>query len=186
MKRTILAGALALVSGVTGLMAQQKQPQPKSQKEVEALQAMFGAQDPDARIKAAEELLTKFADTEFKSVAMYLLAASYEQKNDFPKMTVWAEKTLEADPKNFATMMMLASGIVKNAKEHDLDLEEKLGRAEKYTKSAVEILAFAGVFAVVFAFTGSPFVLGGALGCTFLSAQHWKFARRQAARPQAI
>jgi len=38
MKRMILAGALALVSGVTGLMAQQKQPQPKSPKEVEALQ----------------------------------------------------------------------------------------------------------------------------------------------------
>jgi tetratricopeptide (TPR) repeat protein len=143
MKRMILAGALALVSGVTGLMAQQKQPQPKSPKEVEALQAMFGAQDPDSRIKAGEEVLTKFADTEFKSTAMYLIAASYEQKNDFPKMAVWAEKTIEVDPKNYAAMLMLAGGIVKNAKEHDLDLEEKLGRSEKYAKTAVDLIGAA-------------------------------------------
>jgi hypothetical protein len=50
--------------------------------------------------------------------------------------------------------------------------------------SAVELLTFAGLFAVVFAFTGSPFVFGGVLSCMLLSAQHWRFARRQAARTQ--
>ena len=63
MNRLIVGGILALVTGTSGLMAQ-KQPTPKSQKEVEALQAMFNAQDPDTRIKAAEDLLTKFADTQ--------------------------------------------------------------------------------------------------------------------------
>src|SRR5437762_14073469 len=118
MKRLILAGALALLVGVTGLVAQ-KPPQPKSQKEVEALQAMFSAQDPDSRIKAANEVLTKFADTEFKAIAMYLTAASYEQKNDFEKMAVWAEKTLEVDPKNYGAMLMLAGGLAKHSQEHD-------------------------------------------------------------------
>src|SRR5215831_21356729 len=117
MKRSILAGVLALVSGVTGLMAQK----PKSQKEVEAIQAMFGAQDPDARIKAADALMTKFADTEFKSLAMYLTAASYEQKNDFEKMVFWCERTLQADAKNYPCMLMLAGGIAKRARENDLD-----------------------------------------------------------------
>ena len=100
MKRMILAGVLALSVSMTGLMAQKK-ARPKSQKEVEAMKAMFNAQDPDARIKAAEDLLTKFADTEFKSIAMYLMAASYEEKNDYEKMVVWGERTLEEDPKNF-------------------------------------------------------------------------------------
>jgi lipopolysaccharide biosynthesis regulator YciM len=138
----ILAGALALLASAAGLMAQ-KQPQPKSQKEVEALQAMFGAQDPDARIKAANEVLTKFADTEFKGIAMYLTAASYEQKNDFEKMAVWAEKTLEVDPKNYGAMIMLAGGIAKHSQEHDLDLEEKLTRSEKYAKSAIDTIGAA-------------------------------------------
>jgi tetratricopeptide (TPR) repeat protein len=140
MKTLFLAGLLALVSGLTGLVAQQKQPAPKSEKEVEALQAMFQAQDPDSRIKAAESLITKFADTEFKAVALYMIAASYEQKNDFEMMMIYAERTLEADPKNYASMLMLATGLAKRAREHDLDLEEKLTRSDKYAKSALETL----------------------------------------------
>ena len=139
MNRLLLAGALTLVFVMTGLMAQ-KQPQPKSQKEVEAIQAMFGAQDPDARIKAADALMTKFADTEFKSLAMYLTAASYEQKNDFEKMVFWCERTLQADTKNYPCMLMLAGGIAKRARENDLDLTEKLTRSDGYAKSALEAL----------------------------------------------
>jgi tetratricopeptide (TPR) repeat protein len=135
MKRFLLAGIL----GLTVLIAQ-KQPTPKSQKEVEAINAMFTAQDPDARIKAADDLMTKFADTEFKTLAMFLTAESYERKGDFEKMTVWCEKTLEADPKNYSCMLMLAGGIAKRARENDLDLNEKLDRSDKYAKSALEAL----------------------------------------------
>ena len=142
MKRMILAGVLAL-SVCTGLMAQKKGPAPKSQKELEALQAMFNAQNPDARIKAAEELLNKFADTEFKSVATYLLAASYDEKGDWEKTVFWAERTLQDDPKNFQSLLILAGGIPKRSKEHDLDLEEKLARSETYAKKALEAIAAA-------------------------------------------
>jgi len=141
MKRMILAGVLALSVSVTGLMAQKKPPAPKSQKEAEALQAMFTAQSADARIKAAEEVLNKFADSEYKTVATYLLAASYEEKGDWDKVVFWSERTLQDDPKNFQALLMLASGIPKHAQEHDLDLEEKLARADKYAKSAMETLA---------------------------------------------
>jgi tetratricopeptide (TPR) repeat protein len=139
MKRYVIAGLLALVSGAAGLLAQ-KQPQAKSQKEVDAINAMFKAQSPDERIKAADFLLTKFADTEFKSLAMYLTAASYEQKNDFEKMVVWCEKTIENDPKNYACMLMISGGIVKRARENDLDLNEKLTQSDKYAKAALEAL----------------------------------------------
>ena len=136
MKRFLLAGAL----GLTLLMAQ-KQPTPKSQKEVDAINAMFqAAQDPDARIKAADFLMTKFADTEFKPLAMFLTAEAYERKGDFEKMTVWCEKTLEVDPKNYSCMLMLSGGIAKRARENDLDLNEKLDRSDKYAKAALEAL----------------------------------------------
>jgi len=44
--------------------------------------------------------------------------------------------------------------------------------------SALEIFAFAGLFAVTFLFTGSPFVLGGALSCAVLAIQHLRLARK--------
>jgi hypothetical protein len=34
------------------------------------------------------------------------------------------------------------------------------------------------MFAILFAFTGRSFVLGGAFACLVLSAQHWFLARR--------
>jgi len=116
------------------------QPKPKSQKEVDALMAIQNSQEPDARIAAVESLLSKFADTEFKSWALFIAAASAQQKNDFDKMVVYAERTLEADPKNFQAMLMLAGGIAQRTREFDLDREEKLGRADKFAHQALDAL----------------------------------------------
>lgn len=145
MKRThhilagmLLAGALSLCH--VAAQEVQRQPQVKSQKEAEAVMAIFQAPDADSRIKAAQDLLTKFADTEFKSIAMQMIAASYQQKNDFENMVIWAERTLEADPQSYHAMLMLASGIAQRTREFDLDREEKLVRAEKYARQAMEIL----------------------------------------------
>jgi len=44
--------------------------------------------------------------------------------------------------------------------------------------SSLELLGFAGLFAVVFMFTGSWFVLGGATTCLSLGLGHLRFARR--------
>jgi Uncharacterized protein conserved in bacteria containing a divergent form of TPR repeats len=136
MKRFVLAGLLAF----TGMAMAQKPPQPKSQKELDAIKAMFEAPDPDARIKAADFLMTKFADTEFKPLAMFVTADAYERKGDFEKMVVWCEKTLEVDPKSYSCMLMLAGGIAKRSRENDLDLNEKLDRSDKYAKAALETL----------------------------------------------
>ncbi len=138
MKSSILRVTVALIVGLSAAALQAQKP--KSQGEVTALQAMFGAKDADSRIKAAEEVLAKFADTEFKPIALFFIAASYEQKNDFEKMVVYAERTLEADPKNYGAMLMLARGIASKTRENDLDKEEKLTRSEKYATSAIDVL----------------------------------------------
>src|SRR5690349_4498364 len=105
MKRTILMGILVLATGATGLMAKDKKdknakndktapqeaaqpaqpkgPAPKSQGEAEALQALAKAQgNPDATIAAADNLVTKYADTAFKDVALFMEAQAYRQKGD--------------------------------------------------------------------------------------------------------
>ena len=140
MQRVLMITMLALAAAAPGLLAQAKQPSPKSKEEVEALQAMIQAPDPDARIKAAENLVTKFADTDFKALALYMEAVSYQQKNDYEKMIVSAERSVQADPKQYAALLMLARGIAQRTREFDLDREEKLTRAEKYAKDALEIL----------------------------------------------
>jgi tetratricopeptide (TPR) repeat protein len=141
MKRSFLGGILALAA-VMGLMAQAppKQPTPKSQGELDAIKAMFSAQTPDDRIQAANNLITKYADTDFKGMALSIAAESYGQKNDYEKMLVFGEQALAADPKNFHMLLLMARAIANRTREFDLDREEKLARAEKYAKSADEEL----------------------------------------------
>ena len=154
-KRVIWKVALSVVCGAGLLMGSQaaqtpaapaqtapvqKQPQVKSQGEGQAVMAIFRAQDADARIKAVDELLTKYADTEFKAIALYLGAASYQQKNDYENTIVFAERALQADPQHYQAMLMLASTIAQRTREFDLDREEKLARAEKYAKGALQLI----------------------------------------------
>jgi tetratricopeptide (TPR) repeat protein len=140
----ILTGALALVAGVSSLMAQAappKAPAPKSKEELAALQALINARSsPDATIKAAEDLMTKFADTDFKDMALFSEAGAYERKRDIDKAQTYAERTLEVNPKYFQATLMLAELLAQNTRENDLDKEEKLGRSEKYANETIQLV----------------------------------------------
>jgi tetratricopeptide (TPR) repeat protein len=143
MKRMILTGLLAIGAGATCLLAQgaPKGPAPKSKGEVEALQALQAAgNDPDKAIAASENLITKFADTDFKAVALYIEADAYQRKGDFDHMVIFAERALEADPKDFRAMIMLANHYATHTRENDLDREEKLGKSEKYANQVIELM----------------------------------------------
>ncbi|HNY39010.1 MAG TPA: hypothetical protein PKJ41_01395 [Bryobacteraceae bacterium] len=136
---TILA--LAASAGVVlAQSASTKQLKVKSQKEAEAIQAMFQAPDPDARIAAAKDLITKFADTDFKSTAFYIMSFSAQQKADLENVVVYGEQALEADDKNYGAMLLISSALAQRTREFDLDREEKLGRAEKLANAAMELL----------------------------------------------
>jgi tetratricopeptide (TPR) repeat protein len=143
----ILTGALALAAGVSSLMAQAappKAPAPKSKEELAALQALVNARsNPDDTIKAAEELITKFADTDFKDMALFSEAGAYEQKRDFDKAQTYAERCLEANPKYFQASLMLAELLAQSTRENDLDKEEKLSKSEKYAHDAIQMVAAA-------------------------------------------
>jgi tetratricopeptide (TPR) repeat protein len=116
----------------------QKGPAPKTQKELEALQAWQAASDPDARIKAIENVLTNFVDTEFK-IALLEDAMQLEQrKRDFAQVVFYGERLLEADPKNAFALVTLAGETARHVREFDLDKEEKLAKADKYATAALE------------------------------------------------
>jgi len=151
MKRTILTGILALATGMTALLAQQPQqpqqqqqqmiPGTKSAGESQAVMALMQSQgNPDATIKAAEDLLSKYADTTFKETALLFEANAYQTKGDVEKAMVYGEQVLAANPKNFQVPNMLGTMIVQKTRENDLDKEERLAKAEKYFNMTIDDL----------------------------------------------
>lgn len=144
MRRYARQFAPFLVWGMIAVFAAfafQKLPRPKSQKEVDAINTMFRATTPDAQIAAAENLLSNFADTEFKPLALYLEADDYSRKGDFAKSIVFGERALEADHQNYEAMLLLARQYAAHTNEDDLDKEEKLAKATKYANDALPAIA---------------------------------------------
>jgi len=125
MNRFRRVGALAsgiLVLGFPSLWAQK----PKSKGEVAAIQAVQAAKTPDEQINAIENVLTKYADTEFKNVLLQMA------------MQIEEQKLLDADPKNVPALNTLASETARHTREFDLDKEEKLTKVDKWAKAALD------------------------------------------------
>ena len=145
MLRTLLAvvvtwGGLALWAQP---QPQPKQPRVRSPKEGQAIQAIsisYQAGDFDGAIKAAEELLNSFADTEFKGFALQMEVLAYQQKDDFEKMLLVGERALEVDGDNVVVLITLAQAIPQRTREFDLDKEEKLGKADKFARKAQTLI----------------------------------------------
>jgi len=130
-----LCGLLILVGS---LLWAQKPPTPKSQKELDALKAWQAATDPDEQIKAIENVLTNFADTEFKIFLLQDALHLEQTKGDFAQVVFYGERILEVDPKNAFALVTLAGETARHTREFDLDKEEKLAKADKYAKAALD------------------------------------------------
>ncbi|HYL35259.1 MAG TPA: tetratricopeptide repeat protein [Bryobacteraceae bacterium] len=110
----------------------------KSNKEIAALNAINGAQTPDDRIKAIENVLTNFKDTEFKPMLLLMAMQLETQKGDYAQVMFYGERVLETDPKNAFAMVTMASETARKTREFDLDKEEKLAKVDKWAKDGIE------------------------------------------------
>jgi tetratricopeptide (TPR) repeat protein len=136
--------AVAVCIAATSLFAQSASPfppKPKSRKEAEAVSAVINAQlkGPDALIAAATDLLTRYADTEYKGWAFYVMAVAADQKRDLINVVVYGEQCIAADPMNFGAMALMSRAIAQSTKKYDLDKAEKIARAQKLAKDAIEL-----------------------------------------------
>src|SRR5689334_8636387 len=131
MKRMILTGSLALATGLACLAQQQAKPAPpaqaqppqqqlipgtKSEAESQAVMALAQAQQqgPDAVIKAADELVTKFVDTTFKEQALLMEAGAYKDKKDSAKAQIYLDQVLAVNPKNYQATLLMGDVLVGN------------------------------------------------------------------------
>ncbi len=102
----------ALLMAGTLVMGQAK---PKSKAEAEAVNAIITATTPDQRIAAAENLLSKYKDTAFKSLALQMEAEAYGQKGRRPQRDrIWRSRDRSRPQK----LPGVAAGI-QPARAHD-------------------------------------------------------------------
>jgi hypothetical protein len=127
----------AIVASLATLAHAQK---PKSNKEREAIIAVQNATEADARLAAIENLLTKFADTEFKLPMLEMAIDTTRQKGDPDAMTIYCERTLDASPNNLDALSSLAKVTAGTIRDNDLDKEDKLKKVDDLTGKCLKLL----------------------------------------------
>jgi tetratricopeptide (TPR) repeat protein len=133
----------AAVCVVAGMLAAQSAsptpPKPKGKKELDAVRAMYAAQTPDDQIAKAKELIDKYADSDFRGSAFYVMAAASDLKRDLDNVVVYGEQAVAVDPMNFGSMALMSKAIAMGTKKFDLDKADKLTRADKLAKDAIDL-----------------------------------------------
>lgn len=132
----VLCAAAALVAMAFPVAAQQKQMAPKSQKELEAIQAVINATTPDAKMAAVDKLIADFK-TDFKGWALDQAAEAARIKRDGVKAQFYANEALKFDSKDYQAMLLLSGEIAQATRDTDLDKDDKLAKAEKFAKDAM-------------------------------------------------
>jgi tetratricopeptide (TPR) repeat protein len=135
MKTNVIAGMALLAMGV--LSAQPKPPAPE---ELKALQEIVNATTVEARVTASDNFVKSFPKSEYRSFALTMAAEAYEMSGNVTKAIIYYQQVLEASPKDYNAMLMLAAETARTTREFDLDKEEKLAKAEKYAKDGMALV----------------------------------------------
>jgi tetratricopeptide (TPR) repeat protein len=133
----LAAASLALAQQAPVAPQSQVKAKGVSKDEANAFNAIVKAQTPDEKMKAADEFVVKFADSQYKGIALYDAAEAADQKGDYQKAIIYGDESLQADATNFDAKLLVAGELAQHTRENDLDKDEKLSKAEKYTGEAL-------------------------------------------------
>ena len=141
--RLLTCAGAALMAALPLLAQQAQQPKPKSQKELAALQKVQTLQQagkPVDELAAIDEVLTNFADTEFKPQLLNMALGAAEQTGDDAQVVTWGERVIQNDPNDVAARVSLAERIAQHTRENDLDKADSLKKVRTYANKALELL----------------------------------------------
>src|SRR5579884_448684 len=86
--RLLILAAMAVVCGISCVPQAFSQslppaaPKPKSKAEADAIRAVQTSTDPDTRLQKIDDVLTKFADTEYKNLLLDMAVQTAQMKGD--------------------------------------------------------------------------------------------------------
>ncbi len=139
MKQNLLKIMALAVVAATCVMAQKIKG---GTNEAKAIQEIQKAKTPDEIIAAVDKFVVGFPDSEFKSQALSAAAEAAEQKggDGWLKAVSYGRLAIEADPKNFDALLLVAAELAQHTPENALTKEQDLGEAQKDAEAALEVI----------------------------------------------
>lgn len=116
----------------------QHQPQAKSKEEFEAYNAAAAKTDPAQLEAAADEFAQKFPGSELRELLYRSVMNMYQQQNNSGKVIATGRKAIELNPTDPVPLVAVASALVMDTRENDLDRDARYAEAGKDAQSALD------------------------------------------------
>lgn len=113
-----------------------------NKEEEDAYKAMIDLKiaDMEQIVQLGEDFLKKFPESRYRESVHSKLASAYMSMQQIDKMYAAADKALELNPDNVDMLSLMALALPRGVRGGELDIDQKLQRAEKYSKRALELL----------------------------------------------
>ena len=128
----------AQTGAATASTPAQHQPQAKSKEEFEAYNAATSKTDPAQLEVAAAEFVQKFPNSELKELLYIRAMNMYQQQNNSGKVIATGRKAIELNPADPVPLVAVASALVMDTRENDLDRDARYAEAGKDAQSALD------------------------------------------------
>ena len=118
--------------------AVQHQPQAKSKEEFDAYNAAAAKTDPAQLDAAADEFAQKFPNSELKELLYVRAMNLYQQQNNSGKIIATGRKAIALNHTNPVSLVAVASALVMDTRESDLDRDNRYAEAAKDAQTALD------------------------------------------------
>ena len=112
-----------------------------STEEAQAYNKLKGSTDPETIIKSSDDFSAKYPKSPLLTYVYALEASAYQQKNDATNVIKYGEKSLDLDPNNLISLLMV-SGVLPQPQMlnniSDAEKEKRLGTAADYAQKALQ------------------------------------------------
>jgi len=114
------------------------QPMAKTKEEYDAYSLAASNTDPAQMEAAADQFAQKFPASELKELLYVRTMTFYQQQNNSAKVVVSGRKAIEINPTDPVPLVAVASALVLDTRETDLDRDTRYAEASKDAQAAID------------------------------------------------
>ena len=113
-------------------------PQAKSKEEYDAYNLAASKTDPAQAETTADEFAQKFPASELKELLYVRAMNLYQQQNNSAKVIAMGRKAIELNPTDPVSLVAVASALVMDTRDTDLDRDARFAEATKDAQAALD------------------------------------------------
>lgn len=126
---------------------QEEQPQqaqgaeaPPVDPQMEALQSILQTIEPQQRLELVETFLAQYPESPYRPNVYLAAAEAHRMLNHYDQAAEFGERALEINPRDPLPMLLIADSLSEGAQPTRPDYEEKMSKAEEYSRQALSLL----------------------------------------------